>query len=262
MFLFGQSGFLRNRLAPGNSGAQPSRSTERRFLLFRGREIPYTLITNRLARNIRLKIDPSKGLEVVIPYRCRTESLETVLTDKAPWIIEKLDYQKEKKATGPKIADGEVISVLGIPKTIVIAPAVFTSVKETEESVIINLNRRILGGHESVARVLLAKHCRKIASTHIKKRTAEISALMGTSYGNITIRGQKTRWGSCSRDNNLNFNWKLVLMPSAAIDYVIIHELAHTVHHNHSSRFYALVEKYCPDYRSAKKILRVTQLPF
>ena len=69
------------------------------------------------------------------------------------------------------------------------------------------------------------------------------------AYGRITIREQKTRWGSCSSAGNLNYNWKLVLMPERVMDYVVIHELAHQKEMNHSARFYAVVAQQMPDYK-------------
>ena len=79
---------------------------------------------------------------------------------------------------------------------------------------------------------------------------------MGVTYGRITIREQKTRWGSCSSLGNLNFHWKLVLMPPAILDYVVVHELAHITVKNHSRAFYRLVEQYLPDWRERRELLK------
>lgn len=72
----------------------------------------------------------------------------------------------------------------------------------------------------------------------------------------ISIREQKTRWGSCSSKGNLNFNWRLILAPEEVLDYVVVHELAHRREMNHSKAFYAIVESVLPDYKQPKKWLR------
>jgi predicted metal-dependent hydrolase len=95
-----------------------------------------------------------------------------------------------------------------------------------------------------------------IANRVIPERVRLFAAKMDARYNQIHIREQKTRWGSCSSRKNLNFNWKLVLMPPEILDYVIIHELCHLSEMNHSDRFWNLVQVYCPDYRQRKKWLR------
>ena len=74
--------------------------------------------------------------------------------------------------------------------------------------------------------------------------------------GRIAIRDQKSRWGSCSRKGNLNFNWKLIMAPPPALDYVVIHELCHLHEFNHSPRFWQLVAAQMPEYESWKKWLK------
>lgn len=98
-------------------------------------------------------------------------------------------------------------------------------------------------------------YARKAGET-IAKRAAYFAGKMGVSYGNITIREQKTRWGSCSSKGNLNFNWKLILMPGEVLDYVVVHELAHRKEMNHSRRFYQAVETVMPDYKLWQTWLR------
>jgi len=98
---------------------------------------------------------------------------------------------------------------------------------------------------------------RMLAEQVFRQRAAYFAGQMGVSYGRITIRDQKTRWGSCSSKGNLNFNWRLVLAPREVLDYVVVHELAHRKEMNHSARFWRLVEEELPDYPQRKNWLRV-----
>lgn len=90
----------------------------------------------------------------------------------------------------------------------------------------------------------------------IPDRTAYFASLIGVTYGRITIRNQKTRWGSCSARGNLNFNCLLMLAPPEVLDYVIVHELCHRKEMNHSPRFWSEVAKVIPDYRIHEKWLK------
>ena len=90
----------------------------------------------------------------------------------------------------------------------------------------------------------------------IPERVRHFAPQVGVSYGRITIRSQHTRWGSCSAKGNLNFNCLLMLAPPQVLDYVVVHELCHRRHMNHSAAFWAEVEKVCPDYRTHRKWLK------
>lgn len=98
------------------------------------------------------------------------------------------------------------------------------------------------------------------AKAYIPGRVAYYAARMGVSYNRITIREQKTRWGSCSSKGNLNFNWKLMLLPREALDYVVVHELAHRREMNHSWRFWRIVEAELPDYQARRQLLKEYRL--
>jgi predicted metal-dependent hydrolase len=90
----------------------------------------------------------------------------------------------------------------------------------------------------------------------IPQRVRYYADIIGVSYGRITIRMQKTRWGSCSSQGNLNFNCLLMLAPEDIIDYVVVHELCHRKEMNHSPRFWAEVEKVIPDYKEKRRWLK------
>ncbi|MGN1266774.1 MAG: M48 family metallopeptidase [Dorea sp.] len=95
-----------------------------------------------------------------------------------------------------------------------------------------------------------------MAKKIIPERVAFYARIMNVTYGRITIREQKTRWGSCNAAGNLNFNWKLILMPGEVMDYVVVHELAHRKEMNHSKAFWKIVESVLPDYKERRKQLK------
>jgi hypothetical protein len=91
---------------------------------------------------------------------------------------------------------------------------------------------------------------------HFLERLRFYAAQMGVTYNRVTIRNQKGRWGSCSAKGNLNFNYRLHYLPDELLDYVVVHELAHRIHMNHSASFWAVVEKYMPNYRECRERLK------
>lgn len=103
---------------------------------------------------------------------------------------------------------------------------------------------------------LLSKTDRMKIQLKIGKRVRHYCEAMGMTVGYVTVKNQKTRWGSCSAKGNVNFNYQLAFLPDELLDYVVIHELAHRRHMNHSRAFWAEVEKYCPDYLERREQLK------
>ena len=111
------------------------------------------------------------------------------------------------------------------------------------------------GEHEYLSREEIQKLAEK-ALEYISKRVSYFAKQIGVTYGRITIRNQKTRWGSCSSKGNLNFNCLVMLTPLEVIDYVVVHELCHRKEMNHSKAFWAEVEKVLPNYKEQVKWLK------
>lgn len=117
-------------------------------------------------------------------------------------------------------------------------------------------NGRLHSDLSAVQRTALEKRYKEAARSYIPKRVAYYHAMTGGTYNHITIRSQKTRWGSCSSKGTLSFNWRLMLAPPAILDYVVVHELCHLTHMNHSPMFWQSVESVYPDYKNARKWLK------
>jgi len=101
---------------------------------------------------------------------------------------------------------------------------------------------------------------KKQARVFVEERCAYFGKLYGVKPEKISIRGQKSRWGSCSRKGNLNFNYQIIFLPPQLADQVIVHELCHLIEFNHSKRFWDLVGKAIPDYVAVRKELRKTNI--
>ena len=105
-------------------------------------------------------------------------------------------------------------------------------------------------------RPAIEKHLRKLSAKELKARTLELSRLHGIAIARVSVRNQRSRWGSCSPHGTISLNWRLIQTPDFVCDYLILHELAHRKEMNHSTRFWQVVERLCPDYRDAERWLR------
>lgn len=118
------------------------------------------------------------------------------------------------------------------------------------------IQERIAKHPSALPRPLSDKEEQQKILEKIVGRVRHYEKLMGLSCNKITVRDQKTRWGSCSSKGNLNLNYRLAYMPPEILDYVVVHELAHLRHMDHSREFWALVETYLPDYKECRKWLK------
>jgi predicted metal-dependent hydrolase len=120
----------------------------------------------------------------------------------------------------------------------------------------IHLKKRVLKNELEYANNAREAELRDLAKSIIPDKVEKFARIMNVYPTSIKITGAKTRFGSCSGKNALCFSWRVMCYPEKAIDYVVVHELAHILHHDHSKNFWATVEKYMPDYRDGQNILK------
>jgi predicted metal-dependent hydrolase len=219
-----------------------------------GRCVTYTLKRSSRARYIRLEVQRGTGLTVVVPKRHSVEEVTGFIRAKRGWVLRKLaEYARAPQLEAGARNIGDTVCYLGSDLRLVRAPAPGrrSSVRLERTKLVISS-----GSVEEGLGALLERWYRARAGDLIARRAAELGARMGVSYKRLAIRGQRTRWGSCSHKGTLSFNWKLMMAPPAVIDYVIIHELAHLREMNHSRRFWELVAEHCPQWREHRKWLK------
>ena len=112
------------------------------------------------------------------------------------------------------------------------------------------------GAPEEDLRPAVEQHLRALARRELTVRAEALARQHGAPMRRVTVRNQKSRWGSCSVRGTVSLNWRLIQVPDTVRDYIILHELMHLRHLNHSARFWAEVEKVCPDYRAAEEWLK------
>lgn len=181
--------------------------------------IAYTHKTHPRSKSIKIRVKPNGEVVVTTPRFTPKWSINAVVKKSDDWIQKQLLKIKQQKNFG-----------------------------ETEDKVKIfgkahRKKQLDIGTAKNIDRFL-----KSTAERYILPRTKQLANKMKIKFGRISIRQQKTRWGSCSSQGNLNFNWRLVHCPTTVIDYVIIHELAHRQHMNHSSAFWNLVREHDPEY--------------
>lgn len=227
----------------------------KREAIIDGQAISYFIRRSPRAKCVRLEVRPETGLMVVIPESYNSDQIPNLLKEKERWISGKLaNYGHVQRNRRDKtLKDGDTVPYLGRDLEVVLRQSYgnVESVNVEQNKLVVNLR-----AESDRLDLVLEQWYRMQAMQLIQEKVTELSAGLGLTYGRLSIRGQKTRWGSCSHKGNLSFNWKLIMAPEPVIDYVIVHELAHLKEMNHTKRFWQLVEQYCPKWRDHKNWLK------
>ncbi len=218
----------------------------------RDRTLTYRVRISPRARAWNITIHPDAGLTVVLPPRARVDPADLLHT-KADWILRHLGrLARRPPPTRTALEHGSAVPYLGGALRLEVAAleGVATSV-ETADGVL-----RVRAAPHRPLRAVVEAWYRARADAVIAERLEAVNAPLGYRYARVTIRDQKTRWGSCSARGNLAFNWRLVMAPIAIIDYVVAHELIHLVDLSHSPAFWARVAAIDPAHRAHRRWLR------
>lgn len=222
--------------------------------------IPYKIKDSTKAKNIRLVID-NNGLHIIKPLRVKISDVERVLKEKSSWIYKHYVELLQKKQSMPvrKWETGETllylgqnckINIMGHKKSI-------ASVSFDGDAFYVYMDENTTGEERNLLiESVFKKWYRKAAGIVLNERLEHFCRITGLKFRAMRLKEQKTRWGSCSKDGNLNFNWKLIMAPLWVVDYVVLHEVSHLRHLNHSKDFWSLVAHYMPDYKKAQEWLK------
>lgn len=206
--------------------------------------IAYTHKVNRRSKSLKLSLNKSGEVLVTSPRFVPQFVIRKFVNDHEQWITEQLNKLKAVK-TKLAISENEAL-LFGKAYKLVTRMDHKKPIGITREGDELIINP-VTESKASIQKIL-DRFLKNLGSSFILKQTELFAQKMSTTYNHVSFKTQKTRWGSCSSKGNLNFNWRLVHAPPEVITYVIIHELAHRTHMNHSGKFWDLVRKYDPEY--------------
>ncbi len=199
-------------------------------------------------KTLSISIDAFGLLIVRAPKRCPNEKISAFLQEKEGWILRK---KAERQGAGihlpPENLDGYSLMVLGRFYKIVVASTDKISFGEDKATLFVpnkDTKKRLVNW--------LKDNAKRIFTEVVERKSAE----MGVTYTSVSVSSAKSRWGSCSGDDRLRFSFRLLYAPKDVVEYVVVHELAHTRQKNHSPLFWSEVKKYVPDYKQKRAWLK------
>ena len=196
------------------------------------------------ARSVRVNVHAHAEVEVVLPSRAPERAAAAAIEELRPWIERRL---AEARRTLAVIAQrGRTVPYLGQPLALVPQPG-RVRVHRSGERLLVPASDPLPA---------LERFYRRAARTEVAPRLDRATAILGKPYAGLSIRGQRTRWASCSSDGHMSFNWRLMLAPEPVLEYVVWHEVCHLEIGDHSRRFWALLGHHWPEYRAHRRWLR------
>jgi predicted metal-dependent hydrolase len=193
---------------------------------------------------------------VVVPHELVQERIIKLLDGKTRWIKEKLALHFHNHSKSDKqYVSGESFSYLGRNYRLKVNKGQYEPVKLSRGRFTVTL--RIGSDNPELIQDSLTSWYKQHAQAKLTEKAKRYAEIVGVTYASVGIKLYKSRWGSCSVDGNIDFNWHIIMAPNRIVDYVVVHELCHLIHHDHSPKFWKQVERVMPNYAECKEWLKV-----
>lgn len=205
----------------------------------------YILIRKEV-KHARLRVSEDGKVRIIAPPSFSEEDITSLLNKKAKWIDKNAKFF-------------EAMSKIELQRNQLLLFGnrynYFYDTSFSQKVIINHEHRTITAKRDLTDSSIQEKWYRNIAKKHLTKRTEQLSKKLNFPYNKLYIREERNKWGNCSTEKNISLNWKLIKAPEFVIDYIIVHELLHTVVMNHSHKFWTLLRSYFPDYKESIKWL-------
>lgn len=205
-------------------------------------------------KSARLQVEDGV-VSIAVPKALEVERIEQLLKDKHRWIKEKLYlHQQQHPAPKREMLSGEAFPYLGRNYRLKITTGKLQPVKLLHGRLHIVVPKAMR--HEHIIRDMLTHWYRLQAEIRFKEKVKRYANVVGVEPTDVSVKTFKSRWGSCNVKGEIQFHWKVIMAPNRIVDYVVVHELCHLKHHDHSPAFWRSVERIVPDYLECKAWLK------
>jgi hypothetical protein len=209
--------------------------------------VPLLMVHHPRARRYLLRLRPDGTARVTIPRHGTIAAGKDFAVRNIGWLETQLQQLAARPITPVGWHLGTEILFRGEPVRLETGGA---------GSILFGAERMNVSDASADLRPAIQKHLRQLAAQELPARVRELAALHGVEVVRVSVRNQKSRWGSCSRRGTISLNWRLIQTPVAVRDYIILHELAHRRQMNHSEKFWQEVARLCPNYLAAERWLK------
>ncbi len=224
------------------------------------RTVPLLVVRNPRARRYLLRVRPDGAARVTIPRGGNRGEAQSFIERNRGWLEQQLERLHAQPRLPAAWQSGSEILFRG--ELVRIEAGEAGGIRVGTEIVKVRGTTIGVPVADDVAadlRPVIERHLRTLAGVELPARVAELAARHQFAVQRVTVRNQKSRWGSCSRRGTVSLNWRLIQTPVLVRDYIILHELAHLRQMNHSARFWQEVERLCPEYRVAENWLKTNR---
>jgi predicted metal-dependent hydrolase len=209
--------------------------------------------TNR-TKSATISVEEGKVC-VVVPRQLENERITKLLKDKNRWIKEKIALHRDAQPKSTKqFVSGESFSYLGRNYRLKVHQGNYQPIKLINGRFAITL--RAGADNPDLIQDSLLSWYKQHAELKFNEKAKRYSKMMNVKFNSVGLKDYKSRWGSCSVEGDITFNWKVIMAPNRIVDYVVVHELCHLIHHDHSAKFWREVERIMPDYAECKNWLK------
>jgi len=229
------------------------------------RAVAFKLYRVPRRRNVHVLVNEDGDLEVRAPWRFSLDEARAAIEQHRGWVLDALDESRTRVRMRPQLVSGCELPLLDERLRLRVQVQAQLPLFDTGEAAARRVGsverdgRRlevlVRAAAPGAVRQLLERWYREQAGALLPRRMAPLAQALGVRPAGVTVRAQRTRWGSCSSRGTISLNWRLLLLPSRLADYVLAHELAHLREMNHSPAFWSLVAVVIPDYRTRRREL-------